>query len=114
MAKTTNENYCNSFLFLFYKLDEIQDKHTEILTSREQELTKLRLTLQRIEDESNLRLHDLERCQKRISEQDEDIKSLTREVQLQQQHSKELSEHLLIKDAEVSMFRNFASSPVYN
>ncbi len=45
--------------------------------------------------------NDLQRSQQRLSEQEEDISSLSRQLQLQQQQAKELSEHSLIKEAEV-------------
>ena len=46
-------------------------------------------------------MHDLERSQERVTEQEEDLKSLSRLLQLEQQQAKDLSEHALIKEAEV-------------
>jgi len=69
---------------------------------------KLRLRLQRTEDEATLAKNDLERSKHRVGDLEQNVLELSRELQQQTQRCKELDEMLVIREAEVS----FATSCV--
>eukprot|EP00794_Sanderia_malayensis_P016040 gene16040-17662_t len=82
--------------------DKVQEKQNKKLVAQEQQLTQLKLSIQSLKDENRLMENDLQRSQHRVGEQEEDILSLSRQLQLQQQQAKELSENSLIKEAEIT------------
>lgn len=66
----------------------------------------VRAKLQQTNDDKEILKNDLQRSQNRLTEQDEDIRNLNRQLQIQQHQSNDINEHLLIKDAEVRSFFN--------
>lgn len=66
---------------------------------------KLRLRLQRSEDERKLANNDLERTKHRVRELEEEVKQLSTHFQAQQQKTKELNETLVLRESEVIHFK---------
>ena len=57
--------------------------------------------MQHTSNENSLLKNDATRMKQRLSEQDEEIKALSRKLVEQQRYSHETEENMLIKDAEV-------------
>lgn len=68
---------------------------------------KLRLQLQRSQDETQLARNDLDRRKNTVKELEDSMKFLSKDFQDQQQRCKELEELLVIRESEVSLFRVF-------
>ena len=68
---------------------------------------KLRLQLQRSQDEAQLARNDLDRRKNTVKELEDSMKFLSKDFQDQQQRCKELEELLVIRESEVSIFRVF-------
>ena len=60
--------------------------------------------MQHATDESKVQRNDIERLRKRVSEQDNQIRAMSNELQQQQHYADNLKENSLIKDAEVIKF----------
>lgn len=73
------------------------------MTTQQQDIMKLRLKLQKSEDEAQLARNDLDRRKDAIRELEASVKSLTREYQEEQQRCKQLEELLVIRESEVSV-----------
>ena len=73
-------------------------------SSYQQETMQLYHRLQRSEDETRLYKNDMERSRQRVGELEEDVKSLVRELQLDQQKCKELDAAMVIQEAEVNHY----------
>ena len=84
-----------------FQANEVSKEHTKKLAATEKKLVMVRAKLQQTNDEKEILKNDLQRSQNRLTEQDEDIRNLNRQLQIQQQQSNDINEHLLIKDAEV-------------
>ena len=74
---------------------------------------KLRLQLQRSQDETQLARNDLDRRKNTVKELEDSMKFLSKDFQDQQQRCKELEELLVIRESEVSLFRVFKLSLIH-
>ena len=97
-----------------FQANEASKEHTKKLAATEKQLVMARAKLQQTNDENEILKNDLERSQNRLTEQDEDIRNLNRQLQIQQQQSNDINEHLLIKDAEVRIFITILISNIKN
>lgn len=79
----------------------MRSRHEDVVTLHQQEIMKLKLTLQRDNDKNQLCKHDLERSNVGVRELEEDVTCLTKQLQLEQQKSKELAEAVVICEAKV-------------
>ena len=79
----------------------IREKNEDLVTMHQQEVMKLRLRLQRSDDEATLAKNDLERSKHRVGDLEQNVLELSRELQEQTLKCKELDEMLVIREAEV-------------
>ena len=74
------------------------------MAEKEKEIVSLQAKIQHATDESKVQKNDIERLRKRVSEQDNQIREMSNQLQQQQHYAEDLKENSLIKDAEVFKF----------
>ena len=84
--------------------EKASSEQSKRLAEREKQIVGLQAKVQHIMDENKVLKNDLQRFRNRISEQGNEIKGITNQLQQQQQYTDDLKENSLIKDAEVSKF----------
>eukprot|EP00111_Clytia_hemisphaerica_P017836 TCONS_00052733-protein len=100
--RETIQNHDFKFSQKLEEMDSLREKNDDLVTTQQQDILKLRLALQRSEDETRLAKNDLERRKERVGELETSVRELTFELQEQQQRCKELDEMLVIREAETA------------
>ncbi|XP_057289595.1 coiled-coil domain-containing protein 18-like isoform X3 [Hydractinia symbiolongicarpus] len=94
----------------YEEVEMMRSRQEDIVTLHQQEIMKLKLTLQCVNDKNQLCKHDLERSNVRVRELEEDVTCLTKQLQLEQQKSKELADAVVICEAKAARYSARLSS----
>jgi len=86
------------------EIENLRNKHEQVIVKQKQQILTLQLTLQRSDDENKLCKSDLGRFKHRVEELESEVKSLMHLLMIEQKKCRDIDEAMVIREAEMTRY----------